>query len=356
MSNAKKIRKPILSDRAKENLRLGFSTLFNNEAVVNMAHTRPWYSAAIVGALSLILTVIPTFVSQIQVKGGSILDAPSYSYDMGLVHFQEDVQEYEADVASRKIFGYDETSETLEVSQSNWNAFLVQYSSVKDYYYYHNENVSFKVYYKNLDKADLCTFATNIYKEDNPSSSVCTGVNELILGNENFYIYKYNATPALNAGSYTIDWVYKSALPIYEAKAPVKKASESDQDYADALDAYRKTTVTNWQEFLNKAYEGYKVRMAWTQTGIMFGIYGGFILLMGVMFFLMSRGKNNVARIYTFWECMKMAFWGADSPAILAMAFGFWLSGSIFTYAFIFLFGIRAVWLSMKYMRPAVQK
>jgi maltodextrin utilization protein YvdJ len=73
---------------------------------------------------------------------------------------------------------------------------------------------------------------------------------------------------------------------------------------------------------------------------------------MGLMIFLLTRGKKNIFHIYTFGDCEKIAAWSMVSPALLSLILGF-----IFTdYAmmfFIILLGLRVMWLSMKQLRPA---
>ncbi|MEG1739051.1 MAG: hypothetical protein RR266_01155, partial [Bacilli bacterium] len=56
-------------------------------------------------------------------------------------------------------------------------------------------------------------------------------------------------------------------------------------------------------------------------------------------------------RSYTFWECMKISFWSMLSPAILSLVFGFFLT-QFATLIFVLIFGVRAMWLSMKQLKP----
>jgi len=71
------------------------------------------------------------------------------------------------------------------------------------------------------------------------------------------------------------------------------------------------------------------------------------------MIFILTRGKRNPFRIYTFWETQKISYWASFTPSLLALIFGF-----IFTeYAvmiFVMLIGVRIMWMSMKSLKPAM--
>jgi hypothetical protein len=72
--------------------------------------------------------------------------------------------------------------------------------------------------------------------------------------------------------------------------------------------------------------------------------------LLGLTVFLMTRGKTNPFRIYTFWECQKIAYWAAFSPSVLALiGFAFPAYAPL---VYIFLYGMRVMWMSMRSLRP----
>ena len=106
----------------------------------------------------------------------------------------------------------------------------------------------------------------------------------------------------------------------------------------------------NWQNFVTKGYESSKIRNTWTTTGIMFGVNVGVVLLFGFVIWLMTRGKMNPFRTVKVIEGFKMAGWAALTPSILSM-FGFLLQ-SYASFIFIFVFGIRIMWMSMRALRP----
>jgi hypothetical protein len=152
----------------------------------------------------------------------------------------------------------------------------------------------------------------------------------------------------------------KFSVPSFRFEDLVKqnthgKAYDVPREKVDATnyDTYQQEIVDTYKVFFNEGYETTKIQGAWMWTGIMAAVYVVFIVFMGLMIWLMTRGKNNPYRIYTFWETQKMSYWAAFTPAVLACGLGFAFS----TYAlfiFILFYGMRIMWMSMKNLRPEV--
>ena len=83
----------------------------------------------------------------------------------------------------------------------------------------------------------------------------------------------------------------------------------------------------------------------------MFGVNVGLTVFMGIMLFILTRGKNNPFRIYSFWETQKIAYWASPSPSVIGMAMGFLLA-SFAQVTFPLVMGLRVMWLSMRTLRP----
>jgi hypothetical protein len=76
---------------------------------------------------------------------------------------------------------------------------------------------------------------------------------------------------------------------------------------------------------------------------------------MGLMMFLLTRGKRNPNRNLNFWITTKIAAWICFTPAVLAMIVGFVWSAAA-GIGFIVLMGLRTMWLSMRQLSPAMQQ
>ena len=88
-----------------------------------------------------------------------------------------------------------------------------------------------------------------------------------------------------------------------------------------------------------------------TWVGIVAAIFVALTFILGLTVFLMTRGKRNPFNVYTFWQSQKIAYWASFTPAVLAMILSFIVpSWAILFY--IFLFGMRIMWMSMRSLRP----
>ena len=103
---------------------------------------------------------------------------------------------------------------------------------------------------------------------------------------------------------------------------------------------------------MNTSFEDTKNALALQNAGVFMGIDAGIVLLFGLLLFLMTRGKKNPFRIYSFWDTTKIACWASFTPGVLSVALGFALTNYA-VLIFMFTFGMRIMWMTMKSLRPA---
>lgn len=365
------------NSNAKANVFLGLKALVSNQACVDLGHDKPWYSAIIVFLLSVILCVLPTFVNTMRVQGSAVLSSPTYGFQMGASHFQEDLLEY--DLGEDKMYV---SENRLTLSSSDWVTFVDQVntengSGTYNHWYRHYDETTnaldFQVFYCD-DEAAFSSYVTNIYNKvipnleadrsmnntyleptDSTHDANIGSVHTVIFGPTQFRIFKFNSAGTMTSGGTAITWKYLgNSLPMFAGNtAPVEADYQTEIAYAEAYDTYLSNTLSAWCSFLDASYRDYRTVSAWTQTGIMAAIYVVFIAFMGFLIWLMCRGKNNPFRIYNLWHTQKMSYWAAFTPALLHMIIVF-IAGnsSIFAYAFIFLHGIRIMWMAMRTLRP----
>ena len=108
-------------------------------------------------------------------------------------------------------------------------------------------------------------------------------------------------------------------------------------------------TLTKFQTFLNEAYKNNNYSATWKSAGILIGVDAGVIIFMGLMIFVLTRGKNNPFRIYSFWDGQKIAFYASFTPGLIGLL-GFAMSNMAMM-LFILSLGIRVMWLSMRTLR-----
>lgn len=369
-----------MSPRAKESLSLGFRSLLSNAACVELGRTRPWYSAIIVVLLSLVISLIPAFTSYMTVSGGSLVSSPTYGFETGLYHFQEDSSDIE-------LASYLEDSDvvvtdgSIALTREKWVAFTnahnakIGLENEDGWNWYRHLNtasglVDFQVFFTELTDSEFTNYAKTIaeaagsttptipdYENNGTAISsnqgiVIYAVNTIILGKNEFRILKYNSAGTLAAGGYGVKLLYTDNLPLFANELP----DSSSENYATELDEYLEANISSWASYCDAAYRDYKNLVAWSQVGIMAAIFAGFILLMGLLVFILTRGRNNPFKIINIWEAQKIVYWSALTPALLQLILGFLMgSTSIMAYAFVFLIGMRVMWLSMRTLGPNQQ-
>ena len=175
----------------------------------------------------------------------------------------------------------------------------------------------------------------------------------MVLFKDGLYVRlnKYNSTDA-GKNTYTnfkTDW--KQFQPGHKLLAStLGDLNLNDIDpnlYADQKDAI----YNKWVEVFNKSFISQTRYNTWVTTAMFFGIYFGLVVLMGLLLFLLTRGKNNVFNYLKFMDTEKMAWWSALAPGILAMIVGFIFS-NFAQMAFIVLLGLRTMWMAMRQLRP----
>lgn len=387
MSKVKAIKKP-RNEKLINNLKLFFSSLISNDACVT-AREKPWYAAVAIGLISILLAVLPISVASWKQKGSDILSSPTYGVDTGLVAFQETVASKNLSI---KVNG---ETHKLELSQSEWDtAFGSSFNTTSFFSNTYTETVTYiptttvvdsssssstvvelpattkEVTRSNLlafyVPADFSTTVTTMLSDTSVKLTANTTVkiskfNCLFLGTDSFKLVKvaYDSSTDAVKSSSVINGSYSG--PTFAVADLIKQNSYGTaytvpfaSKNATNIATYTEESLNAWKTFFNDSWEQTRVTTGWKTSGIWLGIFAGVVVFMGLMVFLMTRGKENPYRIYTFWQCEKIAYWAALTPGLLALILGFIWTNFLMFY-FIFLFGLRIMWMSMRSLRPYQQ-
>ena len=347
-----------MSPETKDKLKTGFMTLLNNDACVKGA--REWKGAlqaipVVLAIASVVLAVLPSFVSQMNVKGASgIYTSPLDNFDVGLASFTHALTVDEAGNARPE-------AEIVHVSFTEEGE--LKLTNVDKLYHKEGETVyswfidvdsatsepAFEVFF-NTYSLDDETFFNRLSKDMNPETGnarhgedvTTPRASYVAFGKTKMVFRKVNSSRG-QEGAY--DRIKGKDL----VELTPKNANGDLIPYSSY--SYRTTIANNWATFINDTYETAKIASAWSFTGIMAGIDFGLVILFGLILFLMTRGKKNPFRIINIWETMKMAGFASLTPALLAMIVGFWMPQYAYLF-FMFTYGMRMMWMSMKSLRP----
>ena len=350
----KKKQQKRMSPEAADRLKTGFATLLSNDACIKSAREMKGALDLIpitIALASVVLAILPTFVSRINVQGSTaIFNGASANYEQGVSSFVNALV-YDPDGNDREIvltiqngtFNFQNDGYTALVGGAEkW--YTVDRASTGEpafEVFFNNSNFSDSAFYKSIDE----------YK--NPYTAEPRGTEDqkefrasyLIFGKESIRFRKRNAAVAYAPLTGRYDRLEGKSFTEL-----AKTLKSEGLNYTSIK--YEERVRTFMVDLINASYETDKIAGTWQYTGIFAAIDLGLVLLFGLLMFLMTRGKKNPFRIYTFWETQKMAYWASFTPSLIAMILGFWLTQYSFIF-FMFAYGMRMMWMSMRSLRPA---
>lgn len=353
--NKKKKKQKRMSPETVDRIRTGFATILSNDACIKAS--REWKGVIDIlpitlALASVVLAVLPTFISRNNVQGSSaVFSGVSANYEQGASAFLDALVYDPVESKERELvltieggtFKFENDGYVALVGGADkW--FTVNRSST--------EKPAFEVYFNNSGFSDE-TFFNYVDTYKNPYTAAPRGAETetefkcsyLIFGKERIRFRKRTETVAFAAFNGRYDRLDGTNFTAFAKSLRAEGLEPSSI-------AYQEKVRTYFSDILNASYQTDKVAGTWQYTGIFFGIDAGLIVLFGLLMFLMTRGKKNPFRIYTFWETQKMAYWAAFTPSIIAMVLGFILAQYSFIF-FMFAYGMRMMWMSMRSLRPA---
>ena len=291
-NNKKKSR---MSPETKDKLKTGFLTLVNNDAAIKAAREYHWWMPVILAITSVVITLVPSFVSNMQVNmGQTVLAAGGTSISNGLAKFQLEMKEKNVDI---KI---DENGNLIN-DEASFNKLYNAggNETAKNYYFEAKDAVSgypqLRVLFTSdlisqttltaLSNYDVSKSSTVTDSEGNTSETTTTTtyrVSVLAFKTTGFSFASYpdRSTSTSNAFvSYNYDGIKGKSL----------SSLSSGKDFSAEPQAYISEVRENYRSFLTKGYETTKVDLAWKNVGILSGINAGIILLLGLVLTLQNH-------------------------------------------------------------------
>lgn len=333
-----------------KNFKLILKSLFSNNATVEGARHRPWYFAVIIFFVSMILAIVPVFVTNISKRGDDVFKTYSYNMDTYTLRLTEELVDKDVSLV---VSPNDQTKTNVLLNEgTKWNTAFSEnpyyYEGSNFYFYAHkdaSEAIDFQAFYLGaMPSSTLSDFAKNVESKYKDAEQKIPSL--LLMTETQIVIYVCNVQTGGVLGSVIGD--YQSSKVGWDMRELLSQKPHSTKEETAM---YRAETWNNWKAYCNEIYNNNRLTSTWTTTLIMLAIDVVLVFFMGLMVFILTRGKNNPFRIYTFWESMKVGMWAANMPAILTCGFGFLFAGFM-QVLFALLLGVRVMWLTMKTLGP----
>ena len=377
-----------MKDTTKRTIQNLFVGQLSNARAIEGAKTSPWWIAVILFLIGTFLPIVPIMVSQGNAYGSQFISGTLYGYDQYVTNVTYDLANDGGNVYKIKdhqLLKYDSTG-TTEIKDNTWYP-TDNPADLQPIKYYNatyevnfeeeGQNVvktkhvrRFNVYYTNRPYSGngdfniyqmLKTLTGRHYEKEALEPTLYTG--EVDSKNENLY---YNASFIVLTPNGIYSYIYKTdttTLATYTGGGFDWKNQDNSENFfkelayvgnmvANPKDAnYVKGVLNNWKTVYNKAYQTLKNRNFWMLSGIFYGIFVALNLFMGLMLWLLTRGKRNPNRGLKIYTCLEIAGWTCFMPGLLALIFGFLIPAAQ-QILFIMLIGLRTMWLAMRQLNP----
>lgn len=349
----------------KKHIKLILRTLISNNACVEAARTREKkYNiiAVIFAIFALFFAALPTCVTGFQQKGGNwIRGQVNYSYEVAMRDFGETTTSkgVSFELKNHKLTAKGWENMDLYPDQDELRCFISKQPSVEG-----EDHKIMEIYYCPETYEDFSLFVEEIAKNINPFKVHKTTKNE----DEKVKTSWLEKTGTGDDGTLTTrttSFIVFGAKQVQGALCPPGISSIASSvygDYANTPDhddlihevlavagATDQERMEANRTFFDQAFVNTRNANTWRSTGIILGVDAGVILLMGFMVWVLTRGKNNPFRIYSFWDGQKIAYYASLTPGIISL-FGFLMSNMAMM-LFILGVGVRVMWLSMRTLR-----
>lgn len=363
-----------MRESSKTTLKNVFGSLINNQRSIDGAKNNPWWIAIIMFILGIFLPVIPMMVQAGKTYGSSFLDGTTYGYEVTMTKATQDLK------AQGFEFTVDGKGELI--AYKNEAGYEVQYlvdgegqstgieKPVYEYINSTNNQISLQVYWSPRTNIQPLYDALNAQKyqtgtsklglvEDDPATedvdeaAVATYYAPsytILYPNGIISVLKKNNTTEIATYSYLgNNWKhFENGTKVLE------KALNVEMDDAKKVvtnKEYNAAVMKNWAGIYDVAYTDQKTSTFWAQTGIYTGIYAAISLFMGLMLWLLTRGKRNMFNYLKLHTCLAIDAYNSVACGILGLVLGFIFKNYSMMF-FIILIGLRTMWMSMKQLRP----
>ena len=360
-----------MKERTKDRVKDGFGCLVNNAAALRGAKNGPLWLTILMFFLSVLLPVLPLFISAANTKGSAFISSNSYGLERYVTavatNLKNDNYEFVIGEDHSMTFTHNGSAidcnayvtfdaEDKATSATPLTTYVDSVTGENDLMVYIsdlggstkkaknlNTYISKEVYKKGTAGIETDITATDTYRS-----------SYVILFKDTIYVvvfYQGKAISASLGGNYNDikanNTCLNTLLTVVDKEGNAVAASLTNPDYYNGV-------LKNFKKFLDKTYDAIKWRNTFATSGIYLAIFVGLSLFMGLLMWIMTRGKNNPNNYFSLWLCLKLEARLALSPGLITLIVGIFLT-SYASMIFILTLGLRVMWISMKELRPVQQ-
>lgn len=358
-----------MKDKTRRNLGTIFGSLISNQRAIDGSKEFPFWVSLIFLVLSVFLPLIPIMTTVSSSYGSQFMSSATYNLDntltTALVDLHNENKTFKV-VDNELQYFVDGNQKHLDTTEDLTPIYTYKDESRNqiDLLVFYSERLTGKKDQNNL--SDLVTAKAVKYKKGTmdvlPSDASDDELKEayipniLVLHKTVLYLVTYKDSSSNSFSGTSSGYNWKNVDSLLKATDLVTylltvEGETIPTTASDITSAYKKGVLNNFKKVLDKSYIDLKGKTLLYNTLVFAAVYLGLILFMGLMVWLLTRGKKNMFHFLKLWDCQKISYWASFSPALIAMILGFILPkyASMF---FIILIGIRVMWLSMKQLRP----
>lgn len=360
-----------MKDRTKEKLGDFLLSHFSNARAISAAKTNHLIFAIIFFLIGNFLPIIPIMVNAGTAYGSSFLSGNTYGLEISMSEQTHEISEnYDFKVNDEnQLLVYDKSGNALNRTEAE------EKQPIVPHYVNSNTNqIDLEIYYlnrpetsKDKNEKTVKSFVTELnektYKAGTTELYTKTDKNDTTIVYQPSYIVLYpqgmvmavyaeKSTSVASASYGGLDWKrFDKNVDIIGALSKVLDDNSSEIEYNLRNSKYTDGVLKNWKGLFDKAYLNRKTLNFWATSGMYYGIYLALTIFMGLLIFLLTRGKKNPYNYLSILTCEEIEAWICFAPALLGMIVGF-IFAKFAVMAYIMLLGLRTMWLSMKQLRP----
>jgi hypothetical protein len=368
-----------MKQRTKENLGNIFGGLFSNQRAINGAKHNPWWVAIIMFILAVVVAVLPITVNTFSAYGSSFLAGRVNSWDTQITTASLDLyndgydflvgSNHEIQLTKNNVAQTNYTDDTkplfeyIDDSRKDESNNVI--SEITFQLYYTDQKVSspdkntptVNDIFKAITNKKWEVGTTNEYVEPTEPSSESSEAAKvyyrpsfMLIFPEGYYAYLAVPRSLEAIGSTGGDWLGFEEGTLLLKRVLTAEGFNPATDTASNPD-YTEAVFNNWKKIYDIGFLNTKNTSTLTSSLIFLGVYAGLSFFMGLMIFLLTRGKKNPFNYLSFWTCFKINAWASVSPGLLSLILGFMIPSYTMMF-FIILHGVRTMWMTTKQFKP----